>query len=186
MNIRTRRWLMDRFGRGLATLGALTIFTAIFLLVGFIAGEICPLFKPATVGHSRHIPLEAEGDYEPASIVASGIDEYLERAFLLRNDGSLQIIDVETGQEVYGTQLMPEGREIQRRATTPEWAGWSWDSRTVGWCRSVSTSPSRMSKTGASWRTQLRWAKAFRSTPKAALSSTSIGWRREAAWSSRE
>lgn len=120
MNTRKRRrQVMDRLGRGLATLGAMTIFGAIFLLFGFIVGEIVPLLRPARVHPIRVIGDEAGLHGALDKTVAAGVDEYLERAFLLQDDGTLHLLDGATGESVERLRLWSDGVTISAARYDP-------------------------------------------------------------------
>lgn len=121
-----RRRLLDRLGRGLVALGALVTLGAIALLAGFIIKEIVPLLIPATAAVEREIVLAsggsagggqasgATGAGAPGAIVATGVDEFREKVFLLREDGSFDLVDTGTGEVIERLILGESVQDVQR------------------------------------------------------------------------
>lgn len=95
----------DRVARWVITVGGMAIIASVLLILFLIAQVAFPLFQNPSSQLAGQISLPT-GD-EVAAPVATGLDEYLESAFVLRADGSLQYYDLDDGSELASDQIEP-------------------------------------------------------------------------------
>jgi len=80
-------------------LGGLSILIAVLALVGFIGKEVLPLLQGAHVSERVEIRFDDAGVGAAMSgALAAGVDEYMEYAFVLGQDGTIDVIDLEEGR----------------------------------------------------------------------------------------
>lgn len=93
----------DRVARWVITVGGMAIIASVLLILFLIAQVTFPLFQRPQSQLAGQISLPTGA--ETAAPVATGLDEYLESAFVLRADGALQYYDLVDGSELAHDQL---------------------------------------------------------------------------------
>lgn len=97
----TRRIRFDRFARRLVTMGGVTIIFSILAIFFVIAGEVYPLLKKPTATLIGTIPARTD-----AAVLAVGVDEHREIAYLVTADG-IQLITMKDG--AVRPPIVPQG-----------------------------------------------------------------------------
>jgi phosphate transport system permease protein len=95
----------DRVARWVITVGGMGIIASVLLILLLIAQVTFPLFQRPQSQLAGQISLPTGPGV--AAPVATGLDEYLESAFVLRADGSLHYFDLDDGSELASDQLEP-------------------------------------------------------------------------------
>ena len=93
--------LVDRFARGVITMGGLGVVASVLFIFLFILGEAWPLFRPAT---AERLPPLAQAP-EMRAALAVGSDEYQRKLFGILPGGSLAIANLGTG--ILDTETSP-------------------------------------------------------------------------------
>ena len=106
---RTRHAVLwaDRGARVFITLGGLGTILAVFLVCVFLVWVVIPLFKSATIETRDRVVLPArDGGGDPVHLA---VDEYLNAAWLVTEQGRLISYRIDTGEELVNRALF-EGR----------------------------------------------------------------------------
>jgi len=94
----------DRIARWVITAGGLTIIASVLLILFLITRVTLPLFASPQSGVLGHSTLPADLQNE---VLALGIDEYLEAAFLLTRQGTLKLWDPRRGVLIEELPIQP-------------------------------------------------------------------------------
>lgn len=78
--------------------GGMLVIASVVLILLLIGREALPLFSSPTANALKRLPLPA--GIERHQLVAVGMDEYLETAYVVTNSGHFVFIDLATGQQV--------------------------------------------------------------------------------------
>ncbi len=92
--------LQDRIARRVITTGGIAVIFSVILILFLIARVTFPLFQDPSAKSVGQFTLE-----DPASALATGIDEYLEDAFVLGRDGSIQFFHPVQGDLIERVEL---------------------------------------------------------------------------------
>lgn len=90
-----RHW-RDRGAAYVVTIGGWLIILSVLAILFVILLEALPLFYPPSAKVVRAISLPVAEPVVASGIVASGVDEYREKAFLLSRSGSLSVVSLES------------------------------------------------------------------------------------------
>jgi phosphate transport system permease protein len=109
---RTRQAVLwaDRGARVFITLGGLGTILAVFLVCVFLVWVVIPLFKSATIQTRERVALPArDGGGDPVHLA---VDEYLNAAWLVTEQGRLISYRIDTGEELVNRALFEERRPV--------------------------------------------------------------------------
>jgi phosphate transport system permease protein len=100
----------DRGARVFITLGGLGTILAVSLVCVFLVWVVIPLFKSATIQARERVGLPArDGGGDPVHLA---VDEYLNAAWLVTEQGRLISYRVDTGEELVNRALFEERRPV--------------------------------------------------------------------------
>jgi phosphate transport system permease protein len=111
-----RRRVLDRIGEAVAGAAGLGMIFGVLAILGFLALETAPLFRPIDVRPGPRTPLAGP------EVSGLAVDDYRSRALVLGSDGSARAIDLAGGALLEQIALVPPGA-ARRAQPLPDGAG---------------------------------------------------------------
>ncbi len=90
----TVRW-SDRIAKWIITVGGIGTILVVLLVVLVLLGNVLPLFRSSELSEQRTVKLPADSLSKP--VLAFGVDEYSEIAWLVRDDQSIDVVSLLDG-----------------------------------------------------------------------------------------
>ena len=106
----------DRLARWAISVGGISIIFCVILILLLIAKVALPLFYSAS--SEVYARLDTR-EHQASTVLAAGVDDYLETMFTLGPDGTLRFIDLKRNQLLTEQQVAPPGPAAQVRWVEP-------------------------------------------------------------------
>ncbi|MBF0345823.1 MAG: ABC transporter permease subunit [Nitrospirae bacterium] len=114
----TRREMTDRIATAVITLGGLAVIFSILAIMFFIMYEVYPLWRPPKASLTRKFDVSTT---IAPKILAAGVEEYKEVAYVITNDAAIDFISLKEGNSIKHTVLEKlKDKEIVSVTSSPD------------------------------------------------------------------